>query len=232
MGCLHLVCMTSLQVALHLWSATAGTCLYDVTMLLHPGQVMRLVTRCGWTSLSWQPRRSRRLRGRCLKWEIALTGECALLAICTSPGDQHVQYSMFNIAICLIPDHVLGWLLPVYMYTASFATKETITVPQQPGLLLRKTGIQEQRASCCLPAVRDYKESEGSWVWAKEQPPSGKTPGGGDTIKKLKKKVSGHVGMRGLLGRATHSMVTWLCPACPKSVGQLARHTSARCNTG
>jgi hypothetical protein len=38
---------------------------------------------------------------------------------------------------------------------------------------------------CC----RDYDEAKGSWVWAREAPPSQKAPGGGDTVKKLRKKV-------------------------------------------
>lgn len=39
----------------------------------------------------------------------------------------------------------------------------------------------------CL--VRDYNEGKGEWVWAREAPPSQKVPGGGDAVKKLKKKV-------------------------------------------
>eukprot|EP00878_Enallax_costatus_P002906 GHUV01003100.1.p1 GENE.GHUV01003100.1~~GHUV01003100.1.p1 ORF type:complete len:864 (+),score=393.39 GHUV01003100.1:552-3143(+) len=38
----------------------------------------------------------------------------------------------------------------------------------------------------------DYNKEAGQWCWAKEQPPSGKVPGGGDAIKKLKKKASAH----------------------------------------
>lgn len=36
---------------------------------------------------------------------------------------------------------------------------------------------------------RDYDEAKSEWVWAREAPPSQKAPGGGDAVKKLKKKV-------------------------------------------
>lgn len=42
-------------------------------------------------------------------------------------------------------------------------------------------------ASCVLD--RDYDEAKNEWVWAREAPPSQKAPGGGDAVKKLKKKV-------------------------------------------
>jgi hypothetical protein len=38
---------------------------------------------------------------------------------------------------------------------------------------------------------RDYDTAKGEWVWAREAPPSQKAPGGGDTVKKLRKKVNG-----------------------------------------
>jgi hypothetical protein len=46
-------------------------------------------------------------------------------------------------------------------------------------------------AACCAVHHnrRDYDEAKGSWVWAREAPPSQKAPGGGDTVKKLRKKV-------------------------------------------
>lgn len=37
--------------------------------------------------------------------------------------------------------------------------------------------------------TRDYDTAKGEWGWAREAPPSQKAPGGGDTVKKLKKKV-------------------------------------------
>jgi hypothetical protein len=36
---------------------------------------------------------------------------------------------------------------------------------------------------------RDYDEGRDEWVWAREAPASQKAPGGGDAVKKLKKKV-------------------------------------------
>lgn len=43
--------------------------------------------------------------------------------------------------------------------------------------------------SCGCCSYRDYSEDKGEWGWAREAPPSQKAPGGGDAVKKLKKKV-------------------------------------------
>jgi hypothetical protein len=42
-----------------------------------------------------------------------------------------------------------------------------------------------------LHCRRDYDEGKSAWVWAREAPASQKAPGGGDAVKKLKKKVRG-----------------------------------------
>lgn len=43
----------------------------------------------------------------------------------------------------------------------------------------------------CVASCRDWNEAKGEWGWAREAPPSQKAPGGGDTVKKLRKKVGG-----------------------------------------
>lgn len=48
-----------------------------------------------------------------------------------------------------------------------------------------------QLVTTCTPVCvcRDYDEGKSEWVWAREAPASQKAPGGGDAVKKLKKKV-------------------------------------------
>lgn len=53
----------------------AGTCLCAVTTLLHLGPARRQAMLCGCRSLSWLLRRSRRPRGRCMRWVTSHTGE-------------------------------------------------------------------------------------------------------------------------------------------------------------
>lgn len=62
--------------------------------------------------------------------------------------------------------------------------------------MLRVTFFEIQMRSlgvllaCTCPRVcRDYDADKSEWVWAREAPASQKAPGGGDAVKKLKKKV-------------------------------------------
>uniref|UniRef100_A0A383VGC2 RING-type E3 ubiquitin transferase n=1 Tax=Tetradesmus obliquus TaxID=3088 RepID=A0A383VGC2_TETOB len=118
------------------------------------------------------------------------------------PVETPVRYDgLYRILRCWRKKGAQGFLMCRYLFVrcdnapAPWTSDETGDAVrlEVPGLAAKE--IKEAKGTVFEMADNpywDWDEAKGEWGWAREAPPSQKAPGGGDTVKKLRKKASAH----------------------------------------